>query len=291
MSRLDAIKQQAAQVADTGLDMSQSDSSAEVAQSSTATSAPFDSMAAIRALRAKGVRLDGAALTAELERMERRYCSTGSYAAAPATAQSIVRRHMGKAKAQRQEMTKELNALGYLGRYASAGEVLDLMTAAHDCALGADRPSARALLRHQVGEADAPRLASTRSRHVKSAMRKLENHPTAKLMETQGMRTARDVSEICRSTLAGGVQALYQRADVAKRLAGLSDTQAEQAREIAVLKARLAALETRQDVAESGEHWHDVAKRMRFDGASYGAIAKSTGQSRSTVSSYLARQP
>ncbi|WP_444757725.1 hypothetical protein [Pseudomonas sp. A014] len=251
--------------------------------------APFDYMSAVRIARQASPGLDGTALQSAVDRIKAMYLATGSYEEPLLTAQSIVRRHMGKTQAQRREMAKELRAIGYRGRYASAGEVLDLMTEAHDRALDDTRPSARAILRQQVGEEDAPRLATTKSRHLKSAMQKLADHPTARLMEAEGMRTARDVSEICKSSLAGGVAALYQRADVAKRLAGLTDTQAEQAREIAALKARLVALETRQDVAESGEHWHDVAKRMRSEGATYGSIAKATGQGRSAVSNYLLR--
>lgn len=249
----------------------------------------FDCLSAVRVARQASPGLDGPALQSAVDRIKARYLATGSYEEPQVTAQSIVRRHMGKTQAQRREMAKELRAIGYRGRYASAGEVLDLMTEAHNRALDDVRPSARAILRQQVGEDDAPRLATTKSRYIKSAMQKLADHPAARLMEAEGMRTARDVSEICKSSLAGGVAALYQRADVAKRLAGLTDTQAEQAREIAALKARLVALETRQDVVESGEHWHDVAKRMRSEGATYGSIAKATGQGRSAVSNYLLR--
>lgn len=250
---------------------------------------PFDYLYAVRLVRQANPGLDGQALQSAVDRIKALHLATGSYAEPQPTAQSIVRRHMGKAQAQRREMAKELRAIGHRGRYASAGEVLDLMTEAHDRALDDKRPSARAILRQQVGEDDAPRLATTKSRHLKSAMQKLADHPTARLMEAEGMRTARDVSEICKSSLAGGVAALYQRADVAKRLAGLNDTQAEQAREIAALKARLVALETRQDVAESGEHWHDVAKRMRSEGATYGSIAKATGQKLDTVKKVISR--
>ncbi|MCT8163481.1 MULTISPECIES: hypothetical protein [unclassified Pseudomonas] len=247
---------------------------------------PFDRAAALRQVIKEKPYIKGTEATLLVDKMEAAHNRT---AVGSATAQSIVRHYMGKTQAQRREMAKELRAIGYRGRYASAGEVLDLMTEAHNRALDDVRPSARAILRQQVGEDDAPRLATTKSRYIKSAMQKLADHPTARLMEAEGMRTARDVSEICKSSLAGGVAALYQRADVAKRLAGLTDTQAEQAREIAALKARLVALETRQDVAESGEHWHDVAKRMRSEGATYGSIAKATGQGRSAVSNYLLR--
>lgn len=247
---------------------------------------PFDRAAALQQVIKENPTLKGVEMTLLVDKMEAAYSRT---AVGSATAQSIVRHYMGKTQAQRREMAEELRAIGYRGRYASAGEVLALMTEAHNRALDDARPSARAILRQQVGEEDAPRLATTKSRHIKSAMQKLANHPTAQLMGAEGMRTARDVSEICKSSLAGGVAALYQRADVAKRLAGLSDTQAEQAREIAALKARLAALETRQDVAESGEHWHNVAKRMRSEGATYGSIAKATGQKLDTVKKVISR--
>ncbi|WP_422417036.1 hypothetical protein [Pseudomonas sp. GZD-222] len=120
-----------------------------------------------------------------VDQLEADYNRTGT---TPKNAQAVVRRHHGKVKALHRELSQELHAIGYCGRYATAGEVLDLMTEAHDRALDAARPSARAILRQQVGE-----------------------------------------------------------------------------------------------------HWHDIAKRLRSEGATYGAIAKAIGQGRSAVSNYLLR--
>ncbi|MNR47036.1 hypothetical protein D3C85_1660890 [compost metagenome] len=103
------------------------------------------------------------------------------------------------------------------------------------------------------------------------------------------MRTARDVSEICKATLAGGVVALYQRADVAKRLAVQADDIAELKARVAALEAGQASMERRQEITESGEHWHDIARRMRSEGASYGVIAQSTGQKLDTVKKHIRR--
>lgn len=216
------------------------------------------------------------------------------------SAQRIVRHHMGKAKAHRREMAKELRAIGYQGRYATADEVLNLMAEAHDRALEEGRPSARAILRNQVGHEDAPRLATTKSRHVKAAMQKLAGHPTAQLMEAQGMRTARDVSEICKGTLAGGVQALYQRADVARRLseqdnklAELAAMQDEQARELAELRRQLtlahAQTEARLSAVEAATDWKAAAVRLKAEGLSAAEIARRLGQKPATVRQHLHR--
>ncbi|GEM_PF-6554342 len=206
------------------------------------------------------------------------------------SSQQIVRKHVAKMEAQKREMLRELKSSGHNGRYASAGEVLNLLTTAHDVALHEHRPSARAILREQVGERDAPRLAATKSRHVKTAMQALADHPTAKLMEAQGMRTARDVGEICKSSLAGGVAALYQRADVAKRLAAQDAALREMCARLEAAEAKLTQHDSRLESIEQGVDWRVAALHLKGEGLNAGEIARRLGQKYETVRKHLQRK-
>ncbi|TLX70485.1 hypothetical protein FAS41_27865 [Pseudomonas nicosulfuronedens] len=257
----------------------------------------FDRTAATLTLIRQNPNVRGADLTRQVDQMEAEYHRSG---VVPKNPQAVVRRHHGKVKALHRELSQELRAVGYHGRYASASEVQALLTEAHDKALEESRPSARAILREQVGEQDAARLATTKSRHMKAAMQKLANHPTAQLLEAQGMRTARDVSEICKATLAGGVQALYQRADVAKRLsaqekrmAELSALQDAQARELEELRRQLAQAqaktEARLSAVENATDWKAAAVRLKAEGLNAGEIARRLGQKHETVRKHLQR--
>ncbi|MBP0938720.1 hypothetical protein V2K16_00575 [Pseudomonas alliivorans] len=212
-------------------------------------------------------------------------------------AQSVYREHFKREQASRRQAQKELAAIGHKALYPTYRNVKDLLTEAHDRAFSTkeERPSGREILRglhadHEVVVTFAKRIPK---KHTKRALGELRGHPTSKRLERQGLRSARDLAAITGATMAGSVAELYQRADVAKRL----EQQEMLTQEVAGLKARLAALEartaaseTRHEITEAGGHWHEVASQMRADGASYGAIAKATGQGRSTVSQYILRQ-
>ncbi len=211
-------------------------------------------------------------------------------------AQSVYREHFKREQASRRQAQKELAAIGHKALYPTYRNVKDVLTEAHDRAFYAkeERPSGREILRglHADQEVVVTFAKRIPKKHTKRALGELQGHPTSKRLERQGLRGARDLAAITGATMAGSVAELYQRADVAKRL----EQQEALTQEVADLKARLAALEARtaasearHDITEAGGHWHDVAKRMRAEGASYGAIATATGQKSDTVKKFIQR--
>jgi len=209
-------------------------------------------------------------------------------------AQSVYREHFKREQASRRQAQKELAAIGHKALYPTYHAVRDMLTAAHDNAFETVRPSGREILRglHTDQEVVVTFAKRVPRKHTRRALSELQSHPTSKRLEKQGLRGARDIAAITGASMAGSVAELYRRADVAKRL----EQQDVLVLEVADLKARLAALEARtaasearHDITETGGHWHDVAKRMRVDGASYGDIAKATGQKADTVKKFIQR--
>ncbi|MBB3273446.1 hypothetical protein FHW75_004657 [Pseudomonas sp. OG7] len=178
-------------------------------------------------------------------------------------------------------------AAGFKPRYATVPEVRHVMKTAHDaCMLDGTRPSAAAMLRDAgVPAREATRLASKSNRNIAPEWRAQEQHPARAAMREQGVLTRRKENAATGGTLAGTVAALYSLADHTKdrqRLSAVED-------EVAKLKAQVAALETRQTVTETGEHWHDIALRMSADGDGPTAIANATGQKLNTVKQFIKR--
>lgn len=209
-----------------------------------------------------------------------------------ASAQAIYRQgHREQARIAR-ETREKAKAAGYRPHYATHCEVHSMMKTAHDNAFQMDRPSGRDILRRISGKPDgwAEKVAGKQARKaLRRSLQELTGHPTAQALRAQGVLTARDKQQVADSTLAGAVAALYSRADIAARLASLERRAAAAE---AKADAALAAAErahSRLDVVESGEHWHGVAERMRAAGASYGAIAKATGQKADTVKKAIRR--
>jgi hypothetical protein len=252
---------------------------------------PFCDLTALRVAREASPGIDGSALSDAIKRIKAHHQKTGQYQSAQCgtAAQRIVRQHMGKMQNQRREMSKELRAAGYQARYASADEVLNMMATAHDRALEEARPSGRAILRQQVGEKDAPRLATRQSRHLKTALRALEKHPTAQLMQAQGVRTARDLANISSTSLAGSVAALYQRADIAARLSKQDAEMVSLRARIDAAEAKLAAHDRRLDAVEAGSDWKAAAIQLKVEGLNAGDIARRLGRPYDTVRKHLQR--
>ncbi|KMY03125.1 hypothetical protein V476_19095 [Pseudomonas syringae KCTC 12500] len=213
------------------------------------------------------------------------------------SAQAIYREHFKRDQASRKQARQELEAMGHRSIWPTYRNVKEMLLEAHERAFDAkeDRPSGRDILRglHPDKEVVVTFAKRVPKKHTRRALGELQDHPTSKRLDKQCMRTARDISSIAGSTMAGSVAELYMRADVAKRL----EQQDELAQQVAKLQAQVcelqaltAASEKRHEVTEAGGHWHDIATRMRAEGASYGQIAAVTGQGRSTVSKYLLRQ-
>ena len=261
---------------------------------------PTDVPFVIRALKEVGISL--AHLSQYVAKAEQYKIKHGELAGwtvnGGGNAQAVYREHFKREQASRRQARDELAKLGHKAIYPTYRNVKDLLTEAHDRAFYAreDRPSGREILRglHADQEVVVTFAKRIPKKHTKRALGELQGHPTSKRLEKQGLRGARDLAAITGATMAGSVAELYQRADVAKRL----EQQEALTQEVADLKARLAALEARtaasearHDITEAGGHWHDVAKRMRADGASYGAIATATGQKPDTVKKFIQRLP
>lgn len=212
------------------------------------------------------------------------------------SAQAIYREHFKRDQASRKQARQELDAMGHRSIWPTYRNVKDMLLQAHDRAFDAkeDRPSGRDILRglHPDKEVVVTFAKRVPRKHARRALGELQEHPTSKRLEKQGMRTPRDISNIAGSTMAGSVAELYMRAEVAKRL----EQQDQLAQQVAKLQAQVhqlqaltTASEKRHEITETGGHWHDIATRMRAEGASYGKIANATGQKPDTVKKFIQR--
>ncbi|VVO81074.1 hypothetical protein PS900_01816 [Pseudomonas fluorescens] len=119
-----------------------------------------------------------------------------------------------------------------------------------------------------------------------TALESLKGHDVMKTVET-GMQAAAGMHHGTTASCLGKVRDCYHAG-----LGVLAAIQAEQKRmaaEVAELKAQLAQQSVRIDVVESGEHWHDVARRLLASGHGPTAIAKATGQKVNTVKQFVKR--
>ncbi|WP_312906183.1 hypothetical protein [Stutzerimonas nitrititolerans] len=100
--------------------------------------------------------------------------------------------------------------------------------------------------------------------------------------------SALEVSAMHRGTLSGCLKNVAAHYINAEKLS--EQVRREVAKATASIRAEQAATSRRLEVLEAGEHWHNIAKRMRAENVSYGAIATATGQKVDTVKKYLKRQ-
>lgn len=201
-----------------------------------------------------------------------------------------------KAKASiNREAAKAAKAAGHVSYRATPTEVAAVVRAALEFAEQASRPSGRNILRAVASERGHSEewvcaVAKKPSRkHVAAALEANRQHPTIQLLERQGMLSSHSKRDISGATLSTTVKRLYDLRDVAARFQQLEGEVAQLRTDLNEVRAVAQAANQRCDIIEAGKHWHDVARAMRESGQSYGAIAKHTGQSRSSVSSYLTR--
>ncbi|GEM_PF-3578821 len=201
-----------------------------------------------------------------------------------------------KAKAAiNREAAKAAKAAGHVSYRATPTEVAAVVRAALEFAEQTSRPSGRSILRAVASERGHSEewvcaVAKKPSRkHVAAALEANRQHPTIQLLKRQGMLSSHSKRDISGATLSTTVKRLYDLHDVAARFQRLENEVAQVRAEVAQVRAVAQAANQRCDIVEAGKHWHDVARAMRAEGYSYGAIANHTGQSRSSVSSYLAR--
>jgi hypothetical protein len=116
------------------------------------------------------------------------------------------------------------------------------------------------------------------------ALQTLADHTVMRVIH----ESALEVSAMHRGTLSGCLKNVAAHYINAEKLS--EQVRREVAKATASIRAEQAATSKRLDIVEAGEHWHDIAKRMRAENVSYGAIATATGQKADTVKKYLKRQ-
>lgn len=97
--------------------------------------------------------------------------------------------------------------------------------------------------------------------------------------------------EVTKQTAGGTMSGLYNSlvsgSRVVKRMEALERNQAEQSTEMAELKARIAALEARNDITDTGVSLKDTVVELYQSGKGYKAISNETGVSASTVRNWI----
>ncbi|EKG29635.1 hypothetical protein Pav631_5231 [Pseudomonas avellanae BPIC 631] len=106
------------------------------------------------------------------------------------------------------------------------------------------------------------------------------------MIQTTGKR---EYMRMGADTLSGSLEGIAVNMKTHARLTRLETAQALMAAELAELRAFRIATEQRLEVVEAGEHWHDIARRMRAAGDGPTAIATATGQPVNTVKSWVRR--
>lgn len=142
-------------------------------------------------------------------------------------------------------------------------------------------PSTKAALT-SLGKEDAW-VNSVRCRKTpKQNLRALEHHAVHPVLQTISGSPLK-AGPLHEGTMAHSLKAVRKHFLNAQMLELIqSQVQAE------VAKA-LRQHDTRLEIIESGEHWHDIARRMRVDGKGPKAIASATGQPVNTVKSWVRR--
>ncbi|MFV3412234.1 hypothetical protein ACNFH8_08215 [Pseudomonas sp. NY15436] len=155
-----------------------------------------------------------------------------------------------------------------------------------DIAKGKAPSGTRYLRNRSKGDEYVAKVRSLRndSQNAK-ALRNLSGHDVMRTIN----ESALEVSAMHRGTLSGCLKNVAAHYINAGKLA--EQVRREVAKATAGIRAEQAAHTKRLEVVESGEHWHDIAKRMRSQGAGPTAIAHATGQKLNTVKVYLKRQP
>lgn len=291
MSRLDAIKQQAAQVADTGLDMSQP------APQWDETTHGFRIV--IPALKERFGREWHQHLNTAYSSAEKYLSVHGSLNGwTPAGGGKTLGQQIAKLNRKQAEERRELfKAQGYKATHATAQQVQHAMRRAHDAAFDADRPSASALFREQGIDAKvATKLASRGSIHLGEAWQAQANHPSRLVMEEQQVLTRRKSNAARNGSIAGAVSTLYSLADHAsdrQRITALETQQAKQAEELAELRRQLThykqATDQRVSAVEAATDWKAAALRLKAEGLNAKQIAERLDQKHDTVRKHLQR--
>jgi DNA-binding NarL/FixJ family response regulator len=179
-------------------------------------------------------------------------------------------------------------AAEHAGRYRASQSTVDAAVLLVIDAEGNVQPRA-ALLTAGVPADDVSRITSKTGsrRKVKKALAKHADHQNAqRMIRSEGKR---EYMRLAADTLSGSLEGIAVNMKTQARLARLEQSEADHARRIADLEARLAAVEVRHAIDDAGTDPRREALRMRSEGMGYKAIGKALGRSPATVQSWVRR--
>ncbi|MCG3644552.1 helix-turn-helix domain-containing protein [Pseudomonas putida] len=177
-------------------------------------------------------------------------------------------------------------AAEHTGRYRASQSTVDAAVLLVIDAEGGVLPRA-ALLDAGVPADEVARISGKTGarRKVKKALQKHAEHQNAKRMiQTEGKR---EYMRMANDTLSGSLEGIAVNMKTQARLARLEQSEADHARRIAELEARLAAVEVRHAVEDAGIDPRAEAQRLHAGGLGYKAIAARIGRSQSTVRNWI----
>lgn len=244
---------------------------------------PFDYLYAVRIVRQANPGLDGQALTGAVEQVKVLYLATGAYTAQQATFQverfKMHQRHKEEARELARQHGRKAQWLSQRDTDQCIREGLD------DIAQGRAPSGTRYLRNRGKGAEYVNKVRSLRndSQNAK-ALQSLSEHTVMRVIN----ESALEVSAMYRGTLSGCLKNVAAHYINAEKLT--EQVRREVAKATASLISEQAATNKRLEIVEAGEHWHDVARRMRSEGRGPSAIAQATGQKLNTVKVYLKRQ-
>lgn len=244
---------------------------------------PFDYLYAVRLVRQANPGLDGQALSSAVEQVKALYLATGSYTAPQATFQQERFKMNQRHKSEARELAKQF---GRKAHWLTQQDTDQCLRAGLDDIAQGKAPSGTRYLRtleKGPGFVDKVRSLRNDSQNAK-ALETLAEHTVMRSIN----ESALEVSAMHRGTLSGCLKNVAAHYINAEKLT--EQVRREVAKATASLISEQAATNTRLEIVEAGEHWHDVARRMRSEGQGPSAIARATGQKLNTVKVYLKRQ-
>jgi len=174
----------------------------------------------------------------------------------------------------------------HAGRYRASQQTVDAAVLLVIDAEGNALPRA-ALLDAGVPAEEVARISSKTGarRKVRKALQKHAQHPNAqRMIQNEGKR---EFMRLAADTLSGSLEGISVNMKTQARLARLEQSEADHARRIAELEARLAAVEVRHAVEDAGVDPRLEAQRLHTGGLGYKAIAGRLGRSQSTVRNWI----
>ena len=179
-------------------------------------------------------------------------------------------------------------AAEHVGRYRSSQQTVDAAVLLVIDAEGNVLPRV-ALLDAGVPADEVARITSKTGarRKVKKSLQKHALHPNAqRMIQSEGRR---EYLRMAADTLSGSLEGIAVNMKTQARLARLEQSEADHARRIGELEARLAAVDARHALEDIGLDPRLEAVRLRDEGKTTGEIAQFLGQNRNTVKSWIRR--